>query len=99
MNPEKSEKLNENEVENLNRLELKERNMVQMEILERGLGSEAKEEAKAMWLAERSSLIAEIVDHPDNKYIRELARAGKYGEAADEVLEKMEGREPLREVA
>lgn len=70
------------------RLEIKHRNPIHALMMKKMLGTRVRDHfAQEAWAAEYGKKISEILDTPEHENIRELARAGKYEEAAEIILD------------
>ena len=71
-----------------NRLEIQFRNPLQALLMKKMLGEKTRDhKSQEEWATEYGRRISDILDTPTHEDMRALARAGKYEEAANMVLE------------
>ncbi|MEK7579398.1 MAG: hypothetical protein AAB460_02610 [Patescibacteria group bacterium] len=69
------------------RLEIEHRNPLQVEIMKRMLGDRiSNQQAQLAWALENGKRISDIIDNSGGQELRDIARAGRYAEAADRVI-------------
>lgn len=73
----------------LSRLETKPRNLLQIALMELMIGENRSDDEQFEWFNEYKEKVSDIIDAPGNEEIRNLAREGKYKEAAEMVKEKL----------
>ena len=71
----------------VDRLELKHRNLLQATVMRKMLGANASHNEQAEWMANHGRKISDLIDHHKHDDIRALAEAGKYDEAAEILVE------------
>jgi len=74
---------------NLGRLETKPRNLLQIALMELMIGENRSDDEQFKWFNEYKEKVSDIIDAAGNEEIRNLAREGKYKEAAELVREKL----------
>lgn len=68
-----------------NRLETKPRCYLQIALVKLAMGENSSSEDHFKWIEENREKISNIIDAPENEEIRNLAREGRYDEAAVRV--------------
>ncbi|MBU1130931.1 hypothetical protein KJ840_02255 [Patescibacteria group bacterium] len=87
--------MNKEQSSEIDRLETKYRNLLQIALMNRILGDNSTEEQRDEWMLANAEKISGIIDGDSEKSqeIRELARQGRYDKAADLLKELINNHE------
>lgn len=71
----------------VDRLELEHRNPLQAALMGKMLGAEAPVGDQLDWINKYGEKVSDLIDHHEHDEIRDLARDGRYEEAAEKLAE------------
>ncbi|HNP75140.1 MAG TPA: hypothetical protein PKL09_02115 [bacterium] len=74
----------------IDRLDLKHRDLLQREVMRQMLGEKPDYQIQLDWVLKYGEKISELIDCQANNDIRELALAGNYEEAAIKLIELLD---------